>query len=41
MARRTGSSRRRGPSALQIVTWIIVLLVVLSMILSVLPIAAQ
>ena len=41
MARHGGSSKRRGPSALQIVTWIIVALVVASMVLSVLPIAAQ
>jgi hypothetical protein len=40
MARRSGSSRR-GPSAIQIVTWIIVVLVVASMILSVLPFAQQ
>jgi hypothetical protein len=39
MARRGGSSKRGGPSALQVVTWIIVFLVVLSMIISVLPIA--
>ncbi len=41
MARRSGSSKRRGPSAVQVVTWVIVLLVVVSMVLSVLPIAAQ
>jgi hypothetical protein len=41
MARRSGSPKGRGPNALQIVTWIIVFLVVVSMVLSVLPIAAQ
>ena len=41
MARRSGPSKRRGPSGLQIVTWIIVFLVVVSMVLSVLPLAAQ
>ncbi len=40
MAGRSGSSRR-GPNALQIVTWVIVALVVASMILSVLPFAQQ
>jgi hypothetical protein len=40
MARRSGPSRR-GPSALQIVTWIIIFLVVTSMVLSVLPFAQQ
>lgn len=39
MARR-GSSKR-GPNALQIVTWVIVFLIVLSMVISVLPIAYQ
>jgi len=38
MARR-GSPKRSGPSALQIITWVIVFLVVVSMVLSVLPIA--
>jgi hypothetical protein len=41
MARRSGSPKRRGPNAVQVITWIIVLLVVVSMVLSVLPIAAQ
>jgi hypothetical protein len=41
MARRSGSSKRRGPSALQIVTWVIVFLVVVSMVLSTLPLAYQ
>ena len=41
MARRGGPPKRRGPNGLQIVTWIIVFLVVTSMVLSVLPIAAQ
>jgi hypothetical protein len=40
MARR-GSSSRRGPSPLQIVTWIIVFLVAVSMVLAVLPIGRQ
>lgn len=38
MARR-GGPKKSGPTGLQIVTWVIVLLVVLSMVLSVLPIA--
>jgi hypothetical protein len=38
MARRSGSSKRQGPNALQIVTWVIVLLVVVSMILASLPV---
>ena len=37
MARRSGSPRRRGPSVVQIVTWVIAILVVLSMILAMLP----
>jgi hypothetical protein len=37
MARR-GSSKRGGPSALQIITWVIIFLVVVSMVLSSLPI---
>lgn len=40
MARR-GTPKRSGPNALQIVTWVIVVLVVASMVLSVLPIAQQ
>lgn len=39
MARR-GSSKR-GPNAVQIITWVIVILVVLSMVVSALPIAYQ
>ncbi len=38
MARR-GVPKKSGPNALQIVTWVIVALVVVSMVLSVLPIA--
>ena len=38
MARR-GAPKKSGPNALQIVTWVIVFLVVVSMVLSVLPIA--
>jgi len=38
MARRSGSSRRRGPNVVQIVTWVIAILVVLSMILAMLPV---
>lgn len=41
MARRSSSSKRRGPSAVQIVTWVIIFLVVVSMILSTLPMAYQ
>jgi hypothetical protein len=37
MARR-GSPKRGGPNALQIITWVIILLVVVSMVLSSLPI---
>jgi hypothetical protein len=40
MARR-GPPKRSGPNVFQIVTWVIVVLVVASMILSVLPIAQQ
>jgi hypothetical protein len=40
MAKR-GPAKRSGPNALQIITWVIVVLVVASMILSVLPIAQQ
>jgi hypothetical protein len=41
MARRSGPARRRGPSFVQIVTWVIVVLVVTSMVLSVMPFAQQ
>lgn len=40
MARR-GAPKRSGPNALQIVTWVIIVLVVTSMVLSVLPFAQQ
>ena len=39
MARRGGSSKRGGTKVLQIATWIIAVLVVVSMVLSVLPFA--
>jgi hypothetical protein len=39
MARRGSAPKKSGPNALQIVTWVIVFLVVLSMVASVLPMA--
>lgn len=41
MPRNSGSSKRSGPNMTQIITWAIVILVVLSMVISVLPIANQ
>jgi hypothetical protein len=41
MARRGGPPGRRGPTMFQIITWVIAFLVVLSMIVSILPIAQQ
>jgi hypothetical protein len=38
MARR-GAPKKNGPNALQVTTWVIVLLVVASMVLSVMPFA--
>ena len=40
MARR-GSSKRAGPNGLQIITWVIILLVVVSMVLVALPVGQQ
>lgn len=39
MAGRGNAPKKSGPNALQIITWVIVFLVVLSLVVSVLPIA--